>query len=251
MIKDKKKKNLLSDDKKDEKEDKTETIRYGSYIAKDLYLSLVDFQQVFAAGSIPEPIQKYMQFDSKNQSYYPVFYINDFWNIPDYMTLLNDTVTEIPIRMEFYVMSFIKWQLYVQMGQSFEMQKSFGSVGEGEEDELKRMFLETNPILLGTTIIVSILHTLFDFLAFKNDIQFWKEKKSMEGISIRTLFINFGFQIVIFLYLVDNETSWLILISSFVGLLIEAWKISKAVNFSVSLIIFISIENYNIPILYI
>lgn len=40
-------------------------------------------------------------------------------------------------------------------------------------DEMKRMFLETDPILLTVTAIVSLLHTLFEVLAFKNDINFW------------------------------------------------------------------------------
>ena len=37
-------------------------------------------------------------------------------------------------------------------------------------------------------------------------------------------------QVIVFLYLLDNETSWLILISSGVGLLIEFWKITKAAD---------------------
>jgi len=37
-------------------------------------------------------------------------------------------------------------------------------------------------------------------------------------------------QFIIFLYLMDNETSWMILISSGLGLVIEVWKIFKALN---------------------
>ena len=35
-------------------------------------------------------------------------------------------------------------------------------------------------------------------------------------------------QVVILLYLLDNETSWVVLFSSLLGLLIEGWKIGKA-----------------------
>jgi hypothetical protein len=58
----------------------------------------------------------------------------------------------------------------------------------GDTDEMKRMFLETDPVLLTVTVIVSLLHTVFEMLAFKNDIHFWKTKDSMEGISVRTLY---------------------------------------------------------------
>lgn len=32
----------------------------------------------------------------------------------------------------------------------------------------QRVFLEGNPYLLGITMVVSLLHSVFDFLAFKN-----------------------------------------------------------------------------------
>jgi len=123
----------------------------------------------------------------------------------------------------------MKWQFYKQMEQSFSIQMSMGSQ-ESETDDLKRMLLDTHIYLLGLTVVVSLLHMIFDFLAFKNDIQFWKNSKSMEGLSVRTIFLNTFCQFIIFLYLLDNNTSWLILFSCGIGLLIEAWKIQKAVN---------------------
>lgn len=56
-------------------------------------------------------------------------------------------------------------------------------------DEMKKIFLETDPILLTVTVIVSLLHTIFEVLAFKNDISFWNSKNSMEGISVKTLYL--------------------------------------------------------------
>jgi hypothetical protein len=60
------------------------------------------------------------------------------------------------------------------------------------------------------------------------DIQFWQKRKSMEGLSVRTIVVNVVIQAVVLLYLLDNDTSLLILASSAVGLLIEIWKIQKA-----------------------
>ncbi len=37
-------------------------------------------------------------------------------------------------------------------------------------DEMKRMWIETDKILLTVTMIVSLLHSVFEILAFKNDI---------------------------------------------------------------------------------
>ena len=65
-----------------------------------------------------------------------------------------------------------------------------GAMADGESDEFKRILLEGNPVLLAVTFAVSLLHSVFDVLAFKNDIGFWKNKKNVEGLSVRTILIN-------------------------------------------------------------
>ena len=70
------------------------------------------------------------------------------------------------------------------------MQRDFGAQADGESDELKRVLLEGNPYFLAITFFVSILHSVFDMLAFKNDIGFWRGKKNVEGLSVRTVAIN-------------------------------------------------------------
>lgn len=103
----------------------------------------------------------------------------------------------------------------------------------GESDEVKRIFLEGNPYFLGLTVAVSMLHSVLDVLAFKSDIGFWKDNKSMKGLSARSVVLNAFSQVVIFLYLYDNETSTVVLISSFVGALIEMWKVTRAFDVSI------------------
>ena len=54
----------------------------------------------------------------------------------------------------------------------------------------------------------------------------------MEGLSIRSMVVNACFQIVILAYLADNDTSMMVLASNGLGLVIEFWKISKAITVS-------------------
>ena len=61
-------------------------------------------------------------------------------------------------------------------------------------------------------------------------VKFWRNKKTLEGLSARTIALNCVFQTVILLYLMDNDTSWMILMSSGVGLLTELFKMSKALT---------------------
>lgn len=148
---------------------------------------------------------------------------------------VNETVDSLPLNIIIEPISMWKFNIFASLDDSMKQQASspIGGMSSGDMDEIKRMFLETNPVLLGTTIAVSCLHSLFEMLAFKNDIAFWKKKQNSAGISVRTLIVNIFFQIVIFLYLLDNnqETSWMVLISQGFGLVIELWKVFKALKY--------------------
>ena len=65
------------------------------------------------------------------------------------------------------------------------------------------------------------------------DIQFWNKNKSMEGLSAKSVVVSFICQLVVFLYLLDNETSWMIIASAGIGCCIEFWKIGKAMHIEV------------------
>ena len=75
--------------------------------------------------------------------------------------------------------------------------------------------------------------------ALSLDIQFWRSRKTLEGLSVRSVFFNVFQSVIVLLYVMDNETNTVIIISCFIGLLIEIWKINKAVNIKVSLAIII------------
>lgn len=171
---------------------------------------------------------------NKGKKYHPILYMNDFWQLNEHELEINKTSKVLPLKLSFYPISFTKYNIYVAMGYSFKVNNEMFGASEADEfDEVKRMLRETNPILLGVTFFVSIVHSIFDFLAFSNDVKFWKERKDMVGLSFRSLIMNIFTQTVIFLYLLDNETSWLVIISNAVGLVIEIWKIHKVVNIKI------------------
>ena len=77
----------------------------------------------------------------------------------------------LPITITFQPLSLFKWQIYAAQSMRNQWQANFMMSSEGEDedqDALKEAILETNPYLLGLTFIVSILHSIFEFLAFKN-----------------------------------------------------------------------------------
>ncbi|KAL5714677.1 hypothetical protein ACHQM5_016606 [Ranunculus cassubicifolius] len=204
-----------------------------SYWKPNITINLVEDFTAYSKHSVPPNIAPYLITEPKTGNYYPTVYFNEFWLLRSKYLQLNESLTEVPLHLEVGPISMTKWQFYLQIDQSFQMHRNYGSMLEGEADELKRVWLEGNPILLMITMAVSLLHSVFDFLAFKNDVQFWNKNKSMEGLSAKTIVVNFACQLIVFLYLLDNDTSWMILASSAVGCCIEFWKIGKAMHIDI------------------
>ncbi|XP_042413416.1 cleft lip and palate transmembrane protein 1 homolog isoform X1 [Zingiber officinale] len=203
------------------------------YWKPNVTIDLVDDFTRYSHNQIPPHIAGHINVEPTTGNYYPTIFFNEFWLLRDKLIPLNDTVIELPLNLEVGLISLTKWQFFLQIEQAFQVQRSYGSMLEGESDEIKRVFLEGNPYLLALTMMVSVLHSLFDILAFKNDIQFWNKNKSMEGLSAKSVILNFICQLIVFLYLFDNETSWMILSSSGIGCCIEFWKIGKAMHIEI------------------
>ncbi|KAJ1982076.1 hypothetical protein H4R34_001836 [Dimargaris verticillata] len=214
-----------------------------SHWSGNLTLNLLTETKPLPYSQLPPPVQKRIPLEPSGQRdpvthqryYTPLLHVNQFWDLTSQQSPINTTTPHLPLTLRFYPLSLFKYQLYITLEDQMSRQMAMLGSGHGEFDEFKRMLVETSPWLLTITALVSVLHSVFDFLAFKNDIAFWKGKKGAAGISVRAIVTNVGFQVIIFLYLLDNQesTSWMILVSQGVGLLIEVWKIKKAVDIQV------------------
>lgn len=138
-----------------------------------------------------------------------------------YLIPINATLSSLPLALSFKSFGFFKGQMIQQMDTVMAMQKLMGAATEDDFDDIKAMFLETNIYLLMLTGAVSALHSVFDALAFKNEISFWRNRNNMEGLSVRSVFMNVFVNLIVILYLLNNETSMMIIISNVIGLLIE------------------------------
>lgn len=71
--------------------------------------------------------------------------------------------------------------------------------------------------------IIWFFQLCFDFLAFKNDIYFWRKRNNLAGLSVQTVVWRAFSQIVIFLYLIDEGSSLLVVVPTGIGVLIEVF----------------------------
>uniref|UniRef100_A0AAX7VTH3 Lipid scramblase CLPTM1L n=1 Tax=Astatotilapia calliptera TaxID=8154 RepID=A0AAX7VTH3_ASTCA len=135
-------------------------------------------------------------------------------------TNINSTTTELPLIISYDSISLGRLRFWIHMQDAVYSLQQFGFT-EKDADEIKGIFVDTNLYFLALTFFVAAFHLLFDFLAFKNDISFWKQKKSMVGMSSKAVLWRCFSTIVIFLYLLDEQTSLLVLIPAGIGSMIE------------------------------
>lgn len=224
-------KSAEADSKDDENDNNRAQVRYEQTYKPTLPIMLVQPAGSLKLSQLPESVAKSFRVSPEARLYYPPLEINEFWMLKDSLPPLNDTVPEIRVEMSFDPASVHKWTLYKQFDMTWERQIRLGVMKPEQADDFKRIFIDTNPILLATTTIVSLAHSILEALVFKNEISHWKNIKSMEGVSVRSMMWNIVMQTIIFLYLWDNETSWMITVGSGLGIALEIWKLGKAVKF--------------------
>lgn len=131
----------------------------------------------------------------RSTRYRPPIHLDETGLTSDMYVPLNGTVDSLPLHITLEPMSLPRWQLMQTMESSLRAQKEQFGFGDSDIDDLRRLVSDTSVLLLLATLVASTLHLLFEFLAFKSDVQFWRNNKSLEGLSIRSIAAEFVFQV--------------------------------------------------------
>lgn len=207
---------------------KTEPV---THFKPKIYFSMLT--DVFQVGpeDIPPELANLFRVNRDHQ-FMPIVQ-NDFLQtrLADLVEITKETET-VSLTVTYKPMGIGKLRLLLHMQHAMLALKRLGFTSK-DLDDIKGAFSDTNLYLLCATIIVSSVHLLFDFLSFKNDIAFWRSKKSYEGLSVRTTLWRGFSHIIIFLYLLDSNTSMLVQVPSGIGTLIELWKCKKILKMQI------------------
>lgn len=79
-------------------------------------VNIVVDQTNWVKGTVPPPLDEYVQFLPTGNSYMPILFVNDYWNmLRDYQPL-NSTTTDLELTITFHPLSLFKFQLYAAQG---------------------------------------------------------------------------------------------------------------------------------------
>jgi len=97
-------------------------------------------------------------------------------------------------------------------------------------DELRYYLSERHLYQLLVTQVIAMVHIVFEYLAFRDDLSFFSRQKSFTGLSSSGLYFAFIRNLIVFLYLFDNDTSWIVLFSVAKDALYTLWKILQVLR---------------------
>lgn len=145
---------------------------------------------------------------------------------------INDTdADEYPdLVLKIAPMSLSRFLFYAFLEECLVVHRQLGFVDDVDFDEIKQLFTGVTPEVLALTMFVSILHLLFDTLSFKSEIGYWREIKNVDGVSVSSLIGSLASQLIITLFLSEQNASIIVLIPSYFALLVGIWKLVKTIG---------------------
>ncbi|KAJ1635064.1 cleft lip and palate transmembrane 1 [Pavlovales sp. CCMP2436] len=190
-----------------------------------LSLNLVVDQEEYSDEEVPHLLAQHWHtdrlYDSQRSRFRPVLFVNELELTQGKLLPINGSLSSAPLELSVEPMSVSRFLWMLNLRQSFAMQES-------ESEDLRSMFVHTSPLLLYSTVAVSALHLLFDLLAFQSDVSFWRSVDTMEGLSTRSVAVNFVMEAVVLVYLCTEGASWLVVVGSSLTLLVGAFKLVKS-----------------------
>uniref|UniRef100_A0A7S4CZR9 Cleft lip and palate transmembrane protein 1-like protein n=1 Tax=Eutreptiella gymnastica TaxID=73025 RepID=A0A7S4CZR9_9EUGL len=204
------------------------SVKTCNFLKPKIVIRLVDDTTVYPKQAVPGDIYPYLQFVGKK--YKPILFLDETWLLKEHLLPINSSAQILPLEVQYRTVSLGFWRLILRFDEALKMMEGMIG-GESEEpDNIRRMLTETSPWLLLVTFLVTILHTLFDILAFRSDVMFWRSRKNMEGLSANNVLAEVICQLIILLYLWNNDAGWIIVITMAVGLAIQIWKAGIALR---------------------
>ena len=202
--------NLLGEETKSEKA-QVDRSRPVTHLRSKIVFSVMTDQVSMSPHQVPGELAHVISLTRDRKKYLPILFVDELTMRLRDLKMVNSTDTSSAVEFIYQPISFGKLRLFLQFTAALGSMHSMGFTDK-DTDEVKGIFADTNLVLLLITFGVSALHLLFDFLAFKNDVNFWRGKKTVEGLSRKTILWRAFSQTVIFFYLMDEETSLLVLI---------------------------------------
>ncbi|KAL9542478.1 hypothetical protein MBANPS3_008594 [Mucor bainieri] len=154
--------------------------------------------------------------------YRPIIFPNNFWQTSNDAYPINDTtMSTLPLTVHLESINVWKFNVYAVLANKDDQQTN--NSPSGLDDNLS--VLEQG-YMFSITLLTCFMHGLFELLAFKNDIGFYRAKTNRIGISVNSLVVHIAIQATLFLYTMDFSKNAIRGCIQLVHLCVNAWKLN-------------------------
>uniref|UniRef100_A0A671SEN4 Lipid scramblase CLPTM1L n=1 Tax=Sinocyclocheilus anshuiensis TaxID=1608454 RepID=A0A671SEN4_9TELE len=153
-----------------------------SYWRSRLILNVMNEDFTFNSAAVPSDLRRYMKIveDGKKEKktfYLPLLLVDELRSRLNDL-IMNSTTKAVPLTISYDTITLRKFRIWIHIQAVIYSLKHFG-FSEQNLDEIKAMFVESGLHVLALSVLVPAFHLSFEIFAFKNDIRFWQEKKSL------------------------------------------------------------------------
>ncbi|KAG8010205.1 Cleft lip and palate transmembrane protein 1-like protein [Nibea albiflora] len=192
-----------------------------------LSITMMSEDFTFNKAGLPSDVRRYMRVsqDGRQMIYLPLLLVNELnFRVRDLIEISSSTV-QLPLTVSYEGISLRGFRFWVHLQDVVYSLRQFGFTEENV-DEIKETLVGSNLYLLVLTALVTALQLICEFLALKNDISSWRKKKSMAGMSRKSVLWRSLSTLLIFLHLLE-ETSLLVLLPVGLGACVEVKKLDE------------------------
>ncbi|XP_010795348.1 cleft lip and palate transmembrane protein 1-like protein [Notothenia coriiceps] len=190
-----------------------------------LSVTMMSEDFTFNKAGLPSDVRRYMRVSQEGRQmiYLPLLLVNEIsFRVRDLMEISSSTI-RLPLTVSYEGISLRGFRFWVHLQDIVYSLRQFGFTEENV-DEIKETLVGSNLYLLVLTALITALQLICEFLALKNDFCSWRKKKTMAGMSRKSVLWRSLSTLLIFLHLLE-ETSLLVLLPVGLGAFLEVWKL--------------------------
>uniref|UniRef100_A0A3B3WEW3 Lipid scramblase CLPTM1L n=1 Tax=Poecilia mexicana TaxID=48701 RepID=A0A3B3WEW3_9TELE len=199
-----------------------------------LSITVMSEEFSFSKAGLPSDVRRYMRIsqEGRRMTYLPLLLVNELTcRVKDLM--VGRSSVQLPLTVSYEGISLRTFRFWIHLHDIVYSLRQFGFTEENI-DEIKETLIGSNLYLLVLTLIC-------EFLALKNDVCSWAKKKSMVGMSRKSVLWRCLGTLLIFLHLLE-ETSLLVLLPVGLGACVEVWKVFKVFKIQLSRRFYVSLD---------
>lgn len=158
--------------------------------------------------------------------YDPIVYLDNF-NIPSKQMVPISRNTSLPSVTLMLEVDVISWNYFVFRKILNMMVDSIEEYFPGQSEVMDEVRYWTSENRLKSLFVMQCLgwiHIIFEYYAFRDEYRFFVTSSNLSGVSLSSLYFSILKSLIVLLYLYEQQSSWIVILSVLKDLGFHAWK---------------------------